>query len=83
MSILETALIFVGIPLLVVAIIGLLSLRGRRLANPQPAAYRLGEQWTRGPILWSATDEVTTHGHHAAHTALDADLIGGTASGKW
>ncbi|GAB2630310.1 hypothetical protein ABI214_23400 [Prescottella soli] len=83
MSILETVLIFVGIPVLVIAVLGLLTITVRRSPNPLPAEYRLGERWTFGPVLWSATDEVTTHSHHSAHAAAGADLIGGSASGKW
>ncbi|MDH6678382.1 hypothetical protein M2284_002585 [Rhodococcus sp. LBL1] len=83
MSILETVLIFVGIPVLVIAVLGLLTITVRRSPNALPAEYRLGERWTYGPVLWSATDEVTTHSHHSAHAATGADLIGGSASGKW
>jgi hypothetical protein len=82
-SILETVLIFVGIPVLVIAVLGLMTITVRRSPNALPAEYRLGERWTYGPVLWSATDEATTHSHHSAHAAAGADLIGGSASGKW
>lgn len=82
MSILETVLIFVGIPVLVIAIVAGLSFMTKKSPGFVPTEYRLGERWTRQPVLWSAVDEVTTHGHHAAHAA-GADVIGGSASGKW
>ncbi|QBJ95075.1 hypothetical protein ERC79_03175 [Rhodococcus sp. ABRD24] len=83
MSILETSLIFGGIPVLVIAIIGGLSFMGKKLPGTVPPEFHLGEKWTHKPVLWSAVDEVTTHGHHAGHVAAPADLIGGSASGKW
>ncbi|AVP69272.1 MULTISPECIES: hypothetical protein [Prescottella] len=82
MSILETVLIFVGIPVLVIAIVAGLSFMTKKSPGFVPTEYRLGERWTHQPVLWSAVDEVTTHGHHAAH-AVGADAIGGSASGKW
>ncbi|MFD6859701.1 hypothetical protein ACFWCF_20480 [Rhodococcus sp. NPDC060090] len=88
MSILETTLIFVGIPLLIVLVFAAFSWTAPR--KPGPAAsdnpYRLGDEWQHGALLWSATDEVTPHGRHAHHghaAGAPADLIGGTASGKW
>lgn len=47
------------------------------------APYRLTDEWTREPLLWSATDEVTPFGGHGSHDADTADSIGGAASGKW
>lgn len=91
MSILETVLIFVGIPLVIYGVIAGLSFLGKPLAGEKPAHYDLGQQWTAAPVLWSATDEVTgsghhdsgSHGSHAAIESADADLIGGRASGKF
>jgi len=56
--------------------------------RPKPAAYDLGQEWTRGPLLWTAADEVVAgggHGHsgHAAIDAAPAELIGGRASGRY
>ncbi|NLU83999.1 hypothetical protein [Rhodococcus sp. HNM0569] len=86
MSILETVLIYVGIPLLITAVIAGLSFTGRKTAGPVPKPYRLTQSWTHAPVLWSAVDEPVTHAHHGGHHAVDAapaDLIGGSASGKW
>ncbi|NKY49182.1 aa3-type cytochrome oxidase subunit CtaJ [Nocardia vermiculata] len=91
MSILETVLIFLGIPLVIYAVIAGLSFLGKPLPGEKPVHYDLGKKWTSAPVLWSATDEVTlsvaqaahaSHGHHAAIES-GADLIGGRASGKF
>ncbi|MCX4099320.1 hypothetical protein [Nocardia sp. alder85J] len=87
MTILETVLIFGGIPLVIYAVIAGLSYLGKPLPGEKPVHYNLGDQWTADPVLWSATDEVTSFGHHASHddhAAITAgDLIGGRASGKY
>ncbi|RJO70127.1 hypothetical protein D5S18_27980 [Nocardia panacis] len=90
MSILETVLIFAGIPLVVYGVIAGLSFLGKPLAGAKPTHYDLGQKWTAAPVLWSATDEVTGSGHHdvshGSHAAIEsaaAELIGGRASGKF
>ena len=77
MSIAEIHLFFVGIPLLVVAVLATLIWRGK---SPHPQTYKMSEPWTHAPILW-APDEPADHGHggHGAHPLT----IGGGASGKW
>lgn len=84
-SILETSLIFVVIPLAIVLLLGLSAVLGKSESVPAPAPYRLGEKWNFSPILWSAVDVATTNDHHGSHhDVLDpAALIGGTAHGKW
>ncbi|QNG18345.1 hypothetical protein G4H71_02015 [Rhodococcus triatomae] len=85
MSILETALVFVAIPLAIVVLLGLGSVFGKKTIGPVPPAFHLGEKWDYPPVVWSAVDEVTTHGHHGTHHVVNdpAELIGGTANGKW
>lgn len=88
MTILETVLIFVVVPLVITGVIaGLSLLLGTKTPGPVPPEFHLGERWTYKPVLWSAVDEVIVHGHHGgAHHSSDAapaDLIGGSASGKW
>jgi hypothetical protein len=73
-SIAEVHLIFVGIPLLVVAVLSAM-IWSRK--GPHPATYKLSEPWTHNPILW-ASDEPVEHGH-GSHPLT----IGGGASGKW
>ncbi|MBC2587078.1 aa3-type cytochrome oxidase subunit CtaJ [Rhodococcus aetherivorans] len=87
MSILETTLIFVAIPVAIIVILGVFSVFTKPVPGTRPAAYKLGDKWDHDPMLWSAVDEVTTHGHHGGHHELVAgapvDPIGGRASGKW
>lgn len=82
MSILETSLIFGVIPIAIIGIIGALSYVADRQPGLDITPYRLTDKWTRGPVLWSATDEVTPHGGHGSHDST-VDSIGGSASGKW
>ncbi|GAA5069129.1 aa3-type cytochrome oxidase subunit CtaJ [Nocardia callitridis] len=94
MSILETVLIYAGIPLVIYGALAGLSYLGKPLPGTKPAHFDLGQRWTQQPVLWSATDEVTAAaGHHeVAHTshprheaigASQSELIGGRASGKF
>ena len=84
-SILETVLIYVLIPLVFVLFVGFLSYLGKPVAGTRPAHYDLTREWKHAPMLWSATDEVTTYGKHGGHAAIESgvDLIGGRASGKF
>ncbi len=75
---LEIHLFFVGIPLLLVAV--LVALIWSR-KGPHPATYKLSESWTHLPILWAATDEVFGHGAHSGHGTSELS-VGGGASGK-
>lgn len=90
MSILETVLIFLGIPLVIYAAIAGLSYLGKPLPGEKPVHFELGQKWTHEPVLWSATDEVIGSGHHdvaphGSHAAIESsqELIGGRASGKF
>ncbi|KAA0022892.1 aa3-type cytochrome oxidase subunit CtaJ [Antrihabitans cavernicola] len=87
MSILETVLIFVLIPVVVIAFVGAIAMRGKPVAGTRPAHFDLGSRWTHAPMLFSATDEITVSGHHGGgHAAIEAgsaDLIGGRAHGRW
>lgn len=96
MSILETVAVFAGIPLGIYLIIAGLSYLGKPLPGEKPVHFDMSKEWTAGPVLWSATDEVTglghyditetSHGQHAAFESLEASqeaLIGGRASGRY
>ena len=93
MSILETVLIYVGIPLVIYAVIAGLSYLGNPLPGEKPVHFKLGAKWTQPPVLWSATDEITVPGHHditdpshgnySAIETAEVELIGGRASGKF
>lgn len=85
MSPLETAGIFVGIPLLVILLFASVTVTKK---SPHPATYNMNDGWTHDPILWAAVDEKIGAGHgghgnsHDSHGA-SSDVIGGSASGKW
>lgn len=86
MTIAETLLVFLGIPLgIYVLIAGYSLLTSKR--RPRYAEYRLGAPWNHSPVLWTAADEVAAsagHAHgHAAIEAAGAELIGGRASGRF
>lgn len=72
-------LLFVGIPLLVIAILAALTLPRKGV---HPATYDMSEPWAQAhpPILWAAVDEVIggQHGHGGSEFS-----VGGGASGKW
>jgi hypothetical protein len=76
-NVVEVHALFLGIPLLLVAVLSALIWSHK---GPHPATYKMSEEWTHGPILWAAVDEQVgdDHGH------ASADLtVGGGASGKW
>ncbi|MGO9384129.1 MAG: hypothetical protein ACLP4W_19065 [Mycobacterium sp.] len=77
----EIHLYFIGIPLLLVAVLSLLIFSRK---GPHPASYTLSEKWTHPPILWAATDEDVgnAHGGHGGHDASQFS-VGGGASGTW
>lgn len=75
---LQIHLYFIGIPLLLVAVLALLIWSHK---GPHPATYTLGEKWTHPPILWAATDEDVGHAH-GGHGEQEFS-VGGGASGTW
>lgn len=77
MSLLQIHLLFLGIPLLLVAVLAAM-IWSRK--GPRPATYRMSEPWTHPPCLWAATDEVV--GSHGGHGRSEFS-VGGGASGTW
>jgi len=76
----EIHLYFVGIPLLLVAVLAVLIWSHK---GPHPATYKLPEKWTHPPILWAATGEDVGAGHgHGGHGTSEFS-VGGGASGTW
>jgi len=77
----EIHLLFIGIPLLLVAVLATLIWSHK---GPHPETYKLSEPWTHPPILWAATDEVVgaPHGGHGGHDTPEF-TVGGGASGTW
>ena len=74
MSIALTHSLIGGVPLLIVAVVALLTMTKK---NPHTKSYSMSEPWTYGPILWAATEENVgdAHGHGFE--------VGGGASGRW
>jgi hypothetical protein len=71
----ETHLLVLGVPLLLVIVLGLLLLTRK---GPHPQSYDLSEKWTHPPILWAATDESVGDAHGEPEFT-----VGGGASGTW
>ncbi len=67
-----------GLPvLLVIAVVALIYMRGRK----NRPSYHLSQPFTHEPILWAATDETIPGGSHGhGGSAL---TVGGGASGNW
>ncbi|WP_188112981.1 aa3-type cytochrome oxidase subunit CtaJ [Mycobacterium simiae] len=74
----EIHLLFVGIPLLLAVVLGLLFFSRK---GPHPATYELSEKWTHPPILWAAIDE-DVGAFHGGHGSAEFS-VGGGASGTW
>ena len=78
MSVLQIHLFFIGIPLLLVAVLAVLIWSHK---GPHPATYKMSEPWTSPPILWAATDEAVG-GERGGHGTSEF-TVGGGASGTW
>ena len=78
--ILYVHLLFVGVPLLLYAILIGIIWSGKSAKGLHPASYKMSDKWTHDPILWAAVDEKVGHAHGHGPTEL---TIGGGASGKW
>ncbi|GAA4398428.1 aa3-type cytochrome oxidase subunit CtaJ [Tsukamurella soli] len=74
--------IVVVVTILVVIAVVVSMATGRNQKYKQPGEYRLGDPWTRDPLLFSAVDEAPI-APHGEHLDADANLIGGAARGKW
>ncbi|MEZ0381724.1 MULTISPECIES: aa3-type cytochrome oxidase subunit CtaJ [Mycobacteriaceae] len=77
MSVLSFLGYFVGIPVVLVA---LLSARIWSQKGPRAAVYQMADRWTHPPILWAATDEAVGRGHGHGKSEFS---VGGGASGNW
>lgn len=80
MSIIETVLVFVGIPAAIIAFLTL-CVYGKSLMH-QPNRYRPGRDWDFAPSWFVAHPETLAHAGHAAVTAGPTTAVGG-ASGEW
>lgn len=71
------------LPLVVVLLVWVAALAVPRTVGAAPTPYRLGQPFTYRPMLFTATGESVTNGHHAADPATAGSLIGGSAHGNW
>jgi hypothetical protein len=84
MSVIETVLIFIGIPLAVVALVAL-AVYGRSAVH-QPNRYRPGKAWTYPPAWYmphpDALEDVVADRVAIEGTSEKVVAVGG-ASGEW
>lgn len=80
MTSLEVILILVGVPLAIMTLLGLLTLRPHFARTRH---YRAGEQWNYPPVLWTANPEAlrTGRAHHRSRDGSGGAL--GGARGNW
>jgi hypothetical protein len=76
MSVIQTLLVFVGIPLLVVLLL-VVAIWGKSLAQ-SPSRYRPGKPWQFEPRWYTPHPDALLH--QSAHSSTTA--VGG-ASGEW
>ncbi|TLW91149.1 hypothetical protein FFT09_17955 [Saccharomonospora piscinae] len=81
MSILETILVFVAIPLAIYGFFALVTLRSKFASRPR---YRPGQAWDYPPAWWTANPEGAGE-HHSGDADGDAtpSTVRGGASGNW
>jgi hypothetical protein len=80
---LEIILVLAGVPLAIMVLLGLLTLR---TAFARPRRYRSGDEWNHPPVLWTANPEALRGDMSAHHAHQGRDGSGGTrggAHGNW
>jgi hypothetical protein len=80
---LEVILVLAGVPLAIMVLLGLLTLRA---AFARPRRYRPGDEWNYPPVLWTANPETLGGGmsvHHAHHGREGSGGTRGGARGNW
>ncbi len=77
---LEVVLILVGVPLAIMVVLGLLTLRSM---FSRPRRYRPGDKWSYPPVLWTAHPEAWQDGMAARHHRGRSGGACGGARGNW
>ncbi|MGH3787225.1 MAG: aa3-type cytochrome oxidase subunit CtaJ [Pseudonocardiaceae bacterium] len=80
MTSLEIMLILAGVPLAIMALLGLLTLRPNLT---RPRRYRPGEPWNYPPVLWTANPEALGNGVAHRHSRSGSGGVRGGARGNW
>lgn len=76
-TVLQTVLVFVGIPVAIYAVIALLTLRDRKAKAPR---YRPGQSWDFAPVWWSANPVGVTQGRAVAELEAGAHSDNGSSA---
>ncbi|MGH3846074.1 MAG: aa3-type cytochrome oxidase subunit CtaJ [Pseudonocardiaceae bacterium] len=77
MTSLEVVAVMAGVPLAIMVVLGLLTLRPHYTRAPR---YRPGEEWNYRPVLFTANPEVLRAGQASHHATGGAR---GGARGHW
>jgi hypothetical protein len=77
---LEIILVLAGVPLAIMVLLGLLTLR---TAFARPRRYRPGDEWNHPPVLWTANPETLGGGMSAHHGREGSGGTRGGARGNW
>lgn len=80
MSVVQTVLVFIGIPAGIILVI-YLAVYGKSLAQA-PNRYRPGKPWTYPPSWYVPHPEAVVHAAGAQSTSKSTTAVGG-ASGEW
>jgi hypothetical protein len=89
-SVLETIIVFVGMPAAIYGVVALLTLRDRAKKSPR---YRPGQDWEYAPVWWSANPAGVAGGRTVAEltpvqpagedASAPAASASGGARGSW
>lgn len=77
---LEVILTLVGVPLTIMIVLGLLTLRPNFARTRR---YRPGEEWNYPPVLWTANPEAVRDGVTRPHSRDGSGGARGGARGNW
>ncbi|MGH3751729.1 MAG: aa3-type cytochrome oxidase subunit CtaJ [Pseudonocardiaceae bacterium] len=73
---LEVVLVLAGVPLAIMVVLGLLTLRS---SFARPGRYQAGQEWSYPPVLWTANPE----GLRGSVSHQGAGAARGGAHGNW
>lgn len=77
---LEVILILAGVPLAIMILLGVLTLRP---IFARPRRYRPGEEWSYPPVLWTANPEALRDGVAPHRSSDGSGEARGGARGSW
>lgn len=86
MSVVETVLVYVLIPVGALVVLALVTMAPGLGQRPR---YRSGQPWEHAPVWWSANPEGVGTSHHTGvrqlttGAAQEASALGGGARGTW